>query len=93
MRRQTGVLNFRPVQPKTDDFSHDLGQLVKTPRYGSDEAGTAAGRQTYPGTTREVMKPILEDTGLVSGQDFFLAFSPEREDPAHGQREFCFGAP
>jgi hypothetical protein len=26
MRRQTGVLNFRPVQPKTDDFSHDLGR-------------------------------------------------------------------
>src|SRR5207344_1493396 len=38
---------------------------------------------TYPGTTREIMKPILEDTGLVSGRDFFLAFSPEREDPGN----------
>jgi len=36
---------------------------------------------TYPGTTREVVKPILESSGLRAGQDFFLAFSPEREDP------------
>ncbi len=38
---------------------------------------------TYPGTTREVMKPILEAGGLKSGSDFFLAFSPEREDPGN----------
>ena len=36
---------------------------------------------TYPGTTRDEMLPILEKTGLRSGEDFFLAFSPEREDP------------
>ena len=36
---------------------------------------------TYPGTTREVMLPILEQSGLKVGKDFFLAFSPEREDP------------
>lgn len=38
---------------------------------------------TYPGTTREVMKPILESSGLKSGVDFFLAYSPEREDPGN----------
>jgi UDP-N-acetyl-D-glucosamine dehydrogenase len=38
---------------------------------------------TYPGTTDEVMKPILERGGLASGRDFFLAFSPEREDPGN----------
>jgi UDP-N-acetyl-D-glucosamine dehydrogenase len=38
---------------------------------------------TYPGTTDEVVRPILEQTGLVSGRDFFLAFSPEREDPGN----------
>ncbi|WEX09055.1 nucleotide sugar dehydrogenase [Chelativorans sp. AA-79] len=38
---------------------------------------------TYPGTTREVMRPILERTGLLSGSDFFLAYSPEREDPGN----------
>jgi UDP-N-acetyl-D-glucosamine dehydrogenase len=38
---------------------------------------------TWPGTTTEVMKPILEAGGLRSGVDFFLAFSPEREDPGN----------
>lgn len=36
---------------------------------------------TYPGTTREQMLPILDQSGLVHGRDFFVAFSPEREDP------------
>jgi UDP-N-acetyl-D-glucosamine dehydrogenase len=38
---------------------------------------------TYPGTTTEIVRPILEAGGLKSGQDFFLAFSPEREDPGN----------
>jgi UDP-N-acetyl-D-glucosamine dehydrogenase len=38
---------------------------------------------TYPGTTSEVVKPILEETGLLVGRDVFLAFSPEREDPGN----------
>lgn len=38
---------------------------------------------TYPGTTREVVRPALEKTGLAAGKDFFLAFSPEREDPGN----------
>lgn len=38
---------------------------------------------TWPGTTIEVMKPILEAAGMKSGTDFFLAFSPEREDPGN----------
>jgi len=36
---------------------------------------------TYPGTTREVLQPILESSGLKAGDDFHLAFSPERVDP------------
>jgi len=38
---------------------------------------------TYPGTTEEVVRPILERTGLEVGRDFFLAFSPERIDPGN----------
>jgi len=38
---------------------------------------------TYPGTTRELMLPALESTGLTVGVDFFLAFSPERVDPGN----------
>src|SRR5512134_1145093 len=41
---------------------------------------------TYPGTTEEVLRPKLEAGGLRAGQDFFLAFSPERVDP--GNRQF-----
>src|SRR5688572_17436172 len=38
---------------------------------------------TYPGTTREILQPALESTGLTVGVDFFLAFSPERVDPGN----------
>lgn len=40
---------------------------------------------TYPGTTEELVKPILEETGLECGVDFFLAYSPERVDPGNKQ--------
>jgi len=38
---------------------------------------------TYPGTTEEELKPLLEATGLQLGEDFFLVFSPERQDPGN----------
>jgi UDP-N-acetyl-D-glucosamine dehydrogenase len=38
---------------------------------------------TYPGTTRELMMPILEKSGLKAGRDFYMAYSPEREDPGN----------
>ena len=40
---------------------------------------------TYPGTTDEVVQPILEATGLRAGVDFFIAFSPERVDPGRSE--------
>jgi len=44
---------------------------------------------TYPGTTRDLMLPILAESGLEVGRDFFLAYSPEREDP--GNLDFTAG--
>lgn len=41
---------------------------------------------TYPGTTRGLMRPILDQSGLKAGRDFYLAYSPEREDP--GNKDF-----
>jgi UDP-N-acetyl-D-glucosamine dehydrogenase len=38
---------------------------------------------TYPGTTQDVLRPILEKSGLQAGRHFFLAYSPEREDPGN----------
>jgi UDP-N-acetyl-D-glucosamine dehydrogenase len=40
---------------------------------------------TFPGTTSEVLTPILEESGMVAGRDFFVAFSPEREDPGNAR--------
>ena len=40
---------------------------------------------TYPGTTREIVMPLLEKSNLKAGKDFFLAYSPEREDPGNKQ--------
>ncbi len=45
---------------------------------------------TYPGTTTEVVRPLLEASGLKCGTDFFIAYSPEREDP--GNLDFSTGA-
>lgn len=42
---------------------------------------------TYPGTTNGIMKPVLEETGKKSSKDFYLAYSPEREDPGNPDYE------
>ncbi len=43
---------------------------------------------TYPGTTEELVKPILEESGLVAGRDFLLGYSPERIDPGNTKYTF-----
>jgi UDP-N-acetyl-D-glucosamine dehydrogenase len=48
---------------------------------------------TYPGTTDELVRGILEETGKVAGRDFFLAFSPEREDPGNRQYQTTRSSP
>jgi UDP-N-acetyl-D-glucosamine dehydrogenase len=56
--------------------SHAIGQVLQRGQVVVLES------TTYPGTTREVVKPILEErSGLIAGQDFHLAMSPERVDP------------
>lgn len=73
--------------PLTKHRAPDLSYIVKT-----TEAIAATLRPgqlivlestTYPGTTDEVVRPILERGGLKSASDFFLGFSPEREDPGN----------
>src|SRR5262249_38137827 len=44
---------------------------------------------SYPGTSRDIIRPILKQSRLVSGRDFFIAYSPEREDP--GNLKFSTG--
>ena len=82
--RCDGILICVPT-PLTENREPDLSYVVATA-----EAVAAHLRRgqlvvlestTYPGTTDEVVRPILERGGLIAGRDFHLAFSPEREDP------------
>jgi UDP-N-acetyl-D-glucosamine dehydrogenase len=71
--------------PLSRNREPDLGPLIEATR---SLAGVLAADQlivlestTYPGTTRERVAPLLEESGLAAGRDFHLAFSPERVDP------------
>jgi UDP-N-acetyl-D-glucosamine dehydrogenase len=71
--------------PLTRNREPDLGALVSA---GTALAGVLQKGQlvvlestTYPGTTRERLVPLLEESGLAAGRDFHVAFSPERVDP------------
>ena len=76
--------------PLTANREPDLGPLVSASRALADvlRAGQLVVLEstTYPGTTRERVAPILAESGLVAGEDFNLAFSPERVDP--GRTDF-----
>jgi UDP-N-acetyl-D-glucosamine dehydrogenase len=73
--------------PLTANREPDLEPLIGAAQVVSDalQAGQLVILEstTYPGTTRERVQPILEETGLVAGRDFHLAFSPERVDPGN----------
>jgi len=76
--------------PLTPNREPDLGALVAS---ASSLARVLRKGQlvvlestTYPGTTRERLVPLLEESGLKAGEDFFVAFSPERIDP--GRKDF-----
>ncbi len=71
--------------PLTPNREPDLGPLVQSARALSRVLKTGQlvvlESTTYPGTTRERVAPLLEESGLIAGADFHLAFSPERVDP------------
>jgi UDP-N-acetyl-D-glucosamine dehydrogenase len=76
--------------PLTANREPDLGPLVSATQAlsGVLQSGqlVVVESTTYPGTTRERIAPILEESGLVAGRDFHVAFSPERVDP--GRTDF-----
>lgn len=73
--------------PLTETREPDLSFVIRTAETIADvlRVGQLVVLEstTYPGTTRTVLKPILEKHGLRAGTDFFLAYSPEREDPGN----------
>jgi UDP-N-acetyl-D-glucosamine dehydrogenase len=76
--------------PLTRNREPDLGPLIDATRALAEVLQTdqlvVLESTTYPGTTRERMLPLLEESGLAAGRDFHLAFSPERVDP--GRTDF-----
>jgi UDP-N-acetyl-D-glucosamine dehydrogenase len=71
-------------EPDLSYIEETAGAIVKRLRPGQL---IVLESTTYPGTTREVLKPILESSGMVAGRDFFIGFSPEREDPGNASFE------
>ncbi len=76
--------------PLTTNREPDLGPLIDSTRALAEvlqaDQLVVLESTTYPGTTRERVVPILEESGLAAGRDFHLAFSPERVDP--GRTDF-----
>jgi UDP-N-acetyl-D-glucosamine dehydrogenase len=83
--RQSDVIIICVPTPLTKAKEPDLSYIVEAAnqiaRYLRSGHLVILESTTYPGTTREVVLPILESTGLQVGIDYFLTFSPERIDP------------
>ena len=73
--------------PLSDSRDPDLSYVESTARFVAKSLRpgqlVVLESTTYPGTTRDVIMPILEESGLTPGVDFFVAYSPEREDPGN----------
>jgi len=69
------------TKTKDPELSYVIIESEAVSRYLQKGQLVVLESTTYPGTTREVMLPILEHSGLKAGRDFYLAFSPERTDP------------
>jgi UDP-N-acetyl-D-glucosamine dehydrogenase len=68
---------------KDPDVSYMVSAVEQVARYLHPGMLVILESTTYPGTTEELVQPMLEATGLKAGRDFFLAFSPERVDPGN----------
>ncbi len=72
---------------KSPDVEHILNAVKEVKKYLRKGQVIVLESTTYPGTTEEVVLPLLEEGGMKVGQDFYLAFSPERIDP--GNKKFA----
>ena len=67
------------------DISYVKSSTEQIAKYLTKGTMVVLESTTYPGTTEELLKPILETSGLKCGEDFYLGFSPERVDPGNKQ--------
>lgn len=68
---------------KDPDLSYIIAAIEEVKKYFHKGQLIILESTTYPGTTEEILLPILSESGLKVGEDFFLAFSPERIDPGN----------
>jgi UDP-N-acetyl-D-glucosamine dehydrogenase len=74
-----------PLREGAPDLSYIEASAGTLARFLRPGATVILESTTYPGTTEEVLQPMLEAGGLKAGRDFFLAFSPERVDPGNAR--------
>jgi UDP-N-acetyl-D-glucosamine dehydrogenase len=86
LKKPDAILVCVPT-PLTENREPDVQFIIRSTetiaKYLRSDQLVVLESTTYPGTTNELMKPILENSGLKAGKDFHLAYSPEREDPGN----------
>ena len=91
LREVDGIMICVPTplsKTRDPDLSYVVSAVEKVKEHLKRGHLVSLESTTYPGTTEELVKPILEESGLKEGIDFFLAFSPERIDP--GNKVYTF---
>ncbi len=90
---ETDIILICVPTPLDEHYTPDLSYVFETTemisKYLRKGQVIVLESTTYPGTTDEKMLPILEKSGLILGEDFYLGYSPEREDP--GRKDFTTG--
>jgi UDP-N-acetyl-D-glucosamine dehydrogenase len=89
LKKQDAVIICVPTplrKSKDPDVSYIVSAITEVSKYLRRGQMIVLESTTYPGTTKELVKPMLEQGGLKAGRDFYLAFSPERVDP--GNKKF-----
>ena len=85
--RSADVIIICVPTPLTPERDPDLSYVIESAEKVSDTLRPGQlvilESTTYPGTTEDILGPVLSATGLICGRDFFLAYSPEREDPGN----------
>jgi len=90
---ETDIILICVPTPLDEHYTPDLSYVFETTemisKYLRKGQVIVLESTTYPGTTDEKMLPILKRSGLILGEDFYLGYSPEREDP--GRKDFTTG--
>ncbi|OGR66898.1 MAG: UDP-N-acetyl-D-glucosamine dehydrogenase [Elusimicrobia bacterium GWC2_61_19] len=88
LKKQDAVIICVPTplrKSKDPDVSYIVAAVQETRKFLKRGQIIILESTTYPGTTKELVKPMLEAGGLKAGKDFYLAFSPERVDPGNSK--------